>query len=226
MDEIKGGFEFLGKFSRVKWNLKIQQFFFIFFIVLRNGIYWIHHLYNVIRLKMAGVCIGMNFSTAGVMILDVCPGSEVTIGKNVIIVSDSRRSNASSLAFPAKIKTLSASSKIIIGDNVGLNGTSITSRSKTICIGAGTIIAPNVIIVDSDFHKPWPPDSRMDYPGDELDGDIQIGNNCWIGMNTIILKGVKIGENSIIGAGSVIVKNIPPNSLAGGVPAKVVKVYK
>lgn len=88
------------------------------------------------------------------------------------------------------------------------------------------MVAPNVIIVDSDFHPPWPPENRLNYPGDEYDKDVRIGKNCWIGMNAIILKGVNIGDNSIIGAGSVVVKDIPPDSLAAGVPAQVIKVYK
>ncbi|MDP3395053.1 MAG: acyltransferase [Methanoregula sp.] len=148
------------------------------------------------------------------------------IGNRVSIISDSRRATASALAFPARLKTISPTSEIIIGDNVGLNGTSITSRSKKIEIGSGTMIAPNVIIVDSDFHPPWPPENRLHYPGNEYDGEVKIGKNCWIGMNVLNLKGVKIGDNSIIAAGSVVIKDVPSESLAAGVPAKVVKSYK
>ena len=59
----------------------------------------------------------------------------------------------------------------------------------------------------------------------DSDGDIHIGKNCWIGMNTVILQGVTIGYNSIIGAGSVVNSDIPADLLAAGVPAKVVKKY-
>jgi acetyltransferase-like isoleucine patch superfamily enzyme len=55
--------------------------------------------------------------------------------------------------------------------------------------------------------------------------DVRIGKNCWIGTSAIILKGVNIGYNCIIGAGSVVVKDVPPNSLAVGVPEKVIKEY-
>lgn len=91
------------------------------------------------------------------MIIDIYPGSEVILGRNVSAVSDSRRSTASALAFPVRLRTFSTGSKILIGDDVGLNGTSITSRGRAITIGSGTMIAPNVIIIDSDFHKPCPP---------------------------------------------------------------------
>jgi acetyltransferase-like isoleucine patch superfamily enzyme len=184
------------------------------------------HWYNLIRLTITGVQIGKFFSTSGIIILDIFPQSRVIMGNNVSIISDSRRATASALAFPARLKTFSPTSEIIIGDNVGLNGTSITSRSKKVEIGSGTMIAPNVIIVDSDFHPPWPPENRLHYPGNEYDEEVKIGKNCWIGMNVIILKGVNIGDNSIIAAGSVVVKDVPSESLAAGVPAKVVKTYR
>lgn len=52
---------------------------------------------------------------------------------------------------------------------------------------------------------------------------ISIEDNCWIGTGTIILDGVTVGEGSVIGAGSVVVESIPPNSVAVGVPARVIK---
>lgn len=216
----------ISKFFALPMKLKFRYLIYFFFSFLQIVKFRIFHLYNIIRLKISDVHIGKNFSTWGIIVLDVYPQSTVTIGNDVSIVSDSRRATASSLAFNSRVKTFSPTSQIIIGDNVGLNGTSITSRSKMISIGAGTMIAPNVIILDSDFHSPWPPEDRLNYPGNEHDKDVRIGKNCWIGMNTIILKGVTIGDNSVVGAGSVVVRNIPADSLAAGNPAVVVKAYK
>lgn len=56
-------------------------------------------------------------------------------------------------------------------------------------------------------------------------GDVTIGNGCWIGMRVFIKEGVKIGNNCVIGANSVVTSDIPDNSLAIGVPAKVVRRY-
>lgn len=53
-------------------------------------------------------------------------------------------------------------------------------------------------------------------------GKVKIGNNVFIGMNAIILKGVQIGDNVVIGAGSVVTKDIPSNCVAAGNPAKVI----
>ena len=52
---------------------------------------------------------------------------------------------------------------------------------------------------------------------------IVIGKNVWIGANVTILGGVTIGDNSIIAAGAVVNKDIPPDSVAAGVPARVIK---
>jgi acetyltransferase-like isoleucine patch superfamily enzyme len=53
--------------------------------------------------------------------------------------------------------------------------------------------------------------------------DVIIGSDVWIGANAVILAGVSIGDGAIIGAGAVVVKNVPENSLVGGVPAKVIR---
>lgn len=151
------------------------------------------------------------------------PKSVISIGNNVSIVSSSKRCAASSLYAPTKLRTWSRTAKIIIEDNVGLNGTSIAARSKTIKIGQGTMISPNVVMMDSDYHALWPPENRAMNPAFENDADIIIGSNVWIGSFCIILKGINIGDNSIIAAGSVVTSNIPANVLAGGVPAKVIK---
>ena len=151
------------------------------------------------------------------------PKSIISVGNNVIIVSSSKRCSASSIYAPTKLRTWSPTAKIIIEDNVGLNGTSIAARSKTIRIGSGTMIAPNVTIMDSDYHALWPPENRTMNPAFEKDDDVTIGSNVWIGSSCIILKGVIVGDNSIIAAGSVVTSDIPTNVLAGGVPTKVTR---
>jgi acetyltransferase-like isoleucine patch superfamily enzyme len=64
---------------------------------------------------------------------------------------------------------------------------------------------------------------RKEVPDLELTAPISIGNDVYIGLNTMILPGVHIGNRVIIGAGSVVVKDIPDNSVAAGVPARVIK---
>jgi acetyltransferase-like isoleucine patch superfamily enzyme len=52
--------------------------------------------------------------------------------------------------------------------------------------------------------------------------DIRIGDDCWIGARVFVLAGVTIGDGCVVGAGSVVTRSLPPNSIAVGVPAKVV----
>lgn len=150
-------------------------------------------------------------------------GTKIKIGNKVSLNSSSFRTTAASLYSRIRLRTFRAGAEIIIGDGVGLNGTSITARSKVIIIGNGTIIAPNVIIVDSDFHALWPPENRAYNPGFETDENVNIGENVWVGMNSLILKGVTIGNNSVIGAGSVVSSDIPADCIACGNPAKMIR---
>lgn len=61
------------------------------------------------------------------------------------------------------------------------------------------------------------------HPEWDLIKPIRIGNNVYVGLRTIIMPGVTIGDNVIIGAGSVVTRNIPANSVAAGVPARVLR---
>ena len=83
------------------------------------------------------------------------------------------------------------------------------------------MIGPNTIIADYDGHVVWPPSER--WTKSDSGVEITIESNVWIGMNCIILKGVKIGSGSIIAAGSVVIGQVDPNSLYAGNPAKKIK---
>lgn len=64
---------------------------------------------------------------------------------------------------------------------------------------------------------------KDDYKNIDIFGKITIGNNVHIGTNAIIMPGVSIGSNCIIGCGAIVTKNIPDNSIAVGVPARVIE---
>ncbi len=146
--------------------------------------------------------------------------SRVVIGDHLHMVSSPERSGIT--LFSRCSFTTYPGGEIRIGNRVGLNGTTITSK-KLVQIGEGTMIAPNVIIVDSDFHAQWPPDARLISSTAETDREVIIGSNVWIGMNSVILKGTTIGDNSIIGASSLVSGDIPTNVIAGGNPARVLR---
>jgi maltose O-acetyltransferase len=89
------------------------------------------------------------------------------------------------------------------------------SHCYLISIGDNCIICPNVRIIAHDA-------STKTILGYTKIGQVNIKENCFIGDSTIILLDVKIGPNSIIGAGSVVTKDIPPNVIAAGNPARVI----
>lgn len=102
-------------------------------------------------------------------------------------------------------------------------GVAINVNSKIIggnvSIGDNSIIAHDVSIVGTD-HK-----MKADIPATYSEttfGDIVIGESVWIGCRSVILKNVRIGNNAIIGAGSVVTKDVEPESIVAGNPAKVI----
>lgn len=113
------------------------------------------------------------------------------------------------------------SSLIKIGDNCSLNGTVIHSRN-TVTIGDNCMFGPGVVILDNDSHN-ISIDPVVRRTGKIAESPVVIGNNVWIGMHSIIMKGVHIGDNSIIAAGSVVTKDVPSNQLFGGNPASFLK---
>lgn len=164
--------------------------------------------------------IGKNSKVWGKIYVVLYGNGRISIGDNCRIVSSAIRSGMS--IFSKAKFTAYDSGRITIENNVSMSGTTITSKKKVV-IGEHTMISPNVIIIDTDFHSLWPPEERFNLCDSKLDKEVVIGKNVWIGSNSIILKGTIIGDNSIIGAGSVVSNDIPANSLAAGNPAKVIR---
>lgn len=122
------------------------------------------------------------------------------------------------------IFSVAENAKLKIGDNVGLSSVAIICQTSII-IGNNVKIGGNTLIYDTDFHS-LDFKERVAFP--EITSNIKrkkvvIGDNVFIGGHSIILKGVEIGSNSIVGAGSVVSKNIPPNQIWAGNPARFIK---
>ena len=178
-----------------------------------------------LRLKalLLGVRLGKGVTAHGPVGLLRWPGGCITIHDHVHFISSWRRATACALYAPVRLRVFGPGSAIVLGEGCELSGTSITARSTTITLGKYVLIAPNCVITDSDFHAPWPAQERSVRPGCENDRPVTIEDYAWIGMNSIVLKGVRIGRGAIVGAGSVVTRDIPPFSVACGVPARVVR---
>lgn len=99
--------------------------------------------------------------------------------------------------------------ELMIGSHVYFNEAAMISCKCSITIGSGCKFGPNVKIFDNN-HKF---DATNGVSGAHSVGSIEIGENCWIGTNVVILKGARIGKNSVIGAGCVISGEIPEKSI-------------
>lgn len=147
-------------------------------------------------------------------------GSRIQVGSDVIFCSSSYF-NEPGVNHPVVIRLMSAEASLILGDQVGISGGGICVQ-KEVVVGSYVIMGANSFITDTDFH-PIAPHNRRSSRENIATAKVVIEENVFIGMNAIILKGVTIGKNSIIAAGSVVTKDIPPNQIWGGNPAKFIK---
>lgn len=106
-----------------------------------------------------------------------------------------------------------------VGDNFFANFNTVILDVAKVTIGKNVMFAPNVSIYTAGH--PVHPDSRNS--GYEYGIPITIGDNVWMGGNSVVLPGVHIGNNVVIGAGSVVTKDIPDNVIAAGNPCRVIR---
>lgn len=141
----------------------------------------------------------------------IIAGDRVTIGKHAII----RPTNIYGSAIGEGLK---------IGNNSSIGPYSYIGCSGYIEIGDNVMMSPRVSIY-AENHLFDHPELTIKDQGVKREF-VKIEDDCWIAANTVILAGVTIGRGSVIAAGSVVTKDIPPYSIAGGVPAKVIKSRK
>jgi acetyltransferase-like isoleucine patch superfamily enzyme len=168
---------------------------------------------NLLSAWWWGVNIGAKAEFDGKCHFKRYPKSTIKIGKGSSFLS---RPNANLIGInrPCIVSTLTEEAVMEIGDNCGFSGT-VIGAFKLIKIGDNVRCGANTLITDSDWH---PEDSRAGEPQPVI-----IGNNVWLGLNVVVLKGVEIGDNALIGANSVVTKNIPANVIAAGNPCRVIK---
>lgn len=177
--------------------------------------------YFKLIMKLNKVKFGNNLNLYGIPVIFRKGGSQINIGENCTIKS-SFLSNLVGLSQRTIIVTRTDEAKINIGDNVGISGATIYAR-KGISIGDNTLIGGNVKIFDNDFHPIEVEARNMDIKKCIGTKEVNIGENCFIGCNSIILKGSKIGNGTVIGAGSIVSGIFPDNCVVAGNPAKIIK---
>ena len=106
---------------------------------------------------------------------------------------------------------------IHVGEHVFINACCHFQDHGGVTLGDGCQIGHNVVFATLN-HGVTPEDRPHTYPA-----PIVLGRSVWVGSNSTILQGVTIGDNAIIAAGAVVTKDVPANTVVGGVPAKVIK---
>lgn len=180
-------------------------------------------------MKITKTSYGKNLLLKGVPVIFNKKGATLNIGDNVTIKS-SFLSNLVGLYQKTVIVTRTSDAIIEIGNNVGISGATIYAR-KGIYIGENTCIGGNCKILDNDFH-PIDEKDRIQLLNDARGGDaselipakaIHIGRNCFLGCNSIILKGTVLGDGCVVGAGAVVSGKFDDKCVIAGNPAKIIK---
>lgn len=161
--------------------------------------------YSAVRLILLKLFNGSNLRTSFIerispnVVLEFNKGSKVILGDKVRVHSGS------------KIK-VRENAELYIGKNVKINYYCIIACHESISIGEGTEFGPSVYVYDHDhdYRNGFSPNSDKEYFKKKA---VKIGKNCWIGANTVILRGTIIGDNCVVGAGSILSGTYEANSL-------------
>lgn len=163
-----------------------------------------------------------SFQTQGIPFISIAIGGECSIG-NHLVMNNGVVGNPIGCFQPCTF-FVDKGAKLIIGDNLGISQAALICHIG-ITIGNNVKIGGGACIYDTDFHSL---DSKLRANSDtdflnKVKSPVVIGDNVFIGTQSLILKGINIGENSIIGAGSVVTKDVPANEIWAGNPARFIR---
>lgn len=172
-----------------------------------------------------GVSLGRGIVWLGKPIITSVSGASVSIGDASVLCSRSSQT-ALGVNHPVVIRAMKPGAVLSIGTGVRMSGVTICAATK-VMIGDRCVIGANAMIVDTDFHSmdPVVRSSPRDFAG-AVCKPVVIGNDVFIGGNSVILKGVTIGDGAVIGSNSVVTKDVPARTIAAGNPARAIGVVK
>lgn len=174
-----------------------------------------------VSLALQGCMVGAGFRSTGAARIKARAAGSITIGNRVRLLAH-WRSNRVGLSGPVILHTWQGG-RIEIGDHTGASAVVISSRSG-VKIGRYCNLGGNVRIYDHDFHA-LDAEVRRGPRGcdDCATRPVSIGDDVFIGAQSLILKGVTIGDRAVIGAGSVVTRDVPADCIAAGNPARVMR---
>ena len=169
-----------------------------------------HRVFSMIRLRTLGFrLMGMRIGAGTLLPRIHCPWPhQVSLGANCRLEHDVY------FHFDGQY---SPGPSILVGDRTFLGAGCEFNVLWRVSLGENCRIAAGVRFVDHDHLLEGTGPLRRGYGRTE---PIEIADNVWIGANAVILRGVRIGQGAVVAAGAVVTKNIPPNEIWGGVPAR------
>lgn len=194
----------------------------LFFAARRFHYLWEYSLclFGRFVFTISGVKYGNNLRLHGLPIFSMRPSSNIVIGDNCRFRSSSQ-GNAIGVNHAVILRTMGEGAILKIGDDFGMSGGAICAVGS-VRIGSRVMVGANTIIADSDFHS-LDPLVRSEGGNYTEFRPIVIEDDVWIGADVYIGKGVKIGRSSIVGAKSVVTRDVLPNTVVAGNPAKFIK---
>jgi acetyltransferase-like isoleucine patch superfamily enzyme len=129
-------------------------------------------------------------------------------------------SNPLAPSHPVVLCTWRPQAELIIGNDFAMTG-GVICAAHSIHIGDRVAVGANCTIIDTDFH-PLNPAERRRHPNDAAVAPVVIEDDVFIGMHSLVLKGVRLGRGCVIGAGSVVTRDVPAGMIAAGNPAKLI----
>lgn len=170
--------------------------------------------------SLHGLGWGRRWRILGMPIVQRYRGSRIMLGDGLELRSW-RSSNPLAPIHPVVLATRSASALIQVGRDVAMTGAALVAAERII-IGDRVLIGANATIVDTDFHPLDPAARRHDMLAGER-AAVVIEDDVFIGMRSLILKGVRVGAGSVVGAGSIVTRDVPAGAIVAGNPARVVR---
>lgn len=164
-----------------------------------------------------GVKMGRDCTFYGPLQFRRAAGSRLQIGDRCRFRS-AAWSNPGGMTRPCRLVTMAPDAELILGCDCGLSGTVITA-AESIVIGDRVMCGLDVTILDTDAHGT----GKGQRQGGAARAPIRIDHDVFIGLSSVVLKGVHIGEGSYVGALSVVTHDIPSGVIAAGNPARVIR---
>ena len=181
---------------------------------------WLAYPRARLAFALQGVRWGRGWRLYGVPIVQRHRQSVLEIGAGCSLRS-ATRANPLGANHAVILCTWQAGAVLRIGEGFAMTGGSLCA-AESVMIGDGVLVGANCTIIDSDFHPSDAAERRAD-PKAGKTAAVVIEDGVFIGMNSLVLKGVHLGKGSTVAAGSVVTRDVPAGALAGGNPARVIR---